>query len=374
MHGRQAVLAHLDLLQELAQRTRQSGETDQLAYFLGLPDALKKEPWLVLVEAGDGSGTLDGAVLLFEYRGPLGLRSRVFAGADMTGRRNVLALPDQRASVTARAAAHLMAGGAHIVHMAFDEGFVEALAPCWCEDGSLKPPALDQARAEAVFGKELAATPGRWAGTWSLGQAELEQYLRLETTYDATLAQIGQRTRSNLRYYRRRSEHDLGCHFVADVSIGLEDFLIYNQSCTYAVSDDAARRRYKTLGPGMFLYGIRDRQGKWLSLVGGRRQQGAVEIDWQMNRADQPHYSLATVVRSYLIEHEISLGTRRLYIEGSTPHPIARSFVKGRVWEATVKRRSLYARLLERFSSRIFPAKNYLAQVLRQKQLTWHDR
>jgi hypothetical protein len=123
--------------------------------------------------------------------------------------------------------------------------------------------------------------------------------------------------------------------------------------------------------PNAGLRGIRDREGRWLSLVGLRRQNRFAEIDWQMNRADLPAHSLATVLRSYLIEHEIAQGSTRLYIEGGTPQPIIRSFAKRRIAELTVRRDSWYVRLLERFASVVFPPKNYVGQTLINPDLHW---
>ncbi|MDQ2834241.1 MAG: hypothetical protein M3Y50_10940 [Acidobacteriota bacterium] len=46
-----------------------------------------------------------------------------------------------------------------------------------------------------------------------------------------------------------------------------------------------------------------------------------------MNRSSVAQYSIGTVSRSYLIEHEIALGMKRLFFEGGTPHTIRHSFV-----------------------------------------------
>ena len=228
--------------------------------------------------------------------------------------------------------------------------------------------------SERSIASELSiASPQKCGGSWSLRESKVPLYLPLGLTFDATLARIGQRTRSNLRYYRRRSEADLGCSFVANVTIDLQDFLAFNRECTYAVPDALAKWRYRSLGTliNPFLRGIRDGNGRWLSLVGGRRQCGFAEIDWQMNRADLPQYSLSTVLRSYLLEHEVREGSSRLYIEGGTPHPIGRSFVSGHVNELTLKRSSPYVELMEKFSRRPFLAKNHLAQTLQDPDLRW---
>jgi hypothetical protein len=124
--------------------------------------------------------------------------------------------------------------------------------------------------------------------------------------------------------------------------------------------------------PNQCVRGIRDATGRWLGLVGTRRQNGFVEIDWQMNRAAMPTRSLATVLRSYLDEHEVALGSTRLYIEGGTPQPIGRAFLQQRVCDLIVKRNSTYIAVLERFASSIFPPKNYIGNHLRNPELHWH--
>ena len=206
-----------------------------------------------------------------------------------------------------------------------------------------------------------------------LTEGEMPLYLPLCPTFDQTLARIGQRTRSNLRYYRRRSELDLGSRFVPEVEIDRDAFLAFNRECTYAVTEELADWRYGTLRkmPNTMLRGMRDRDGRWLSLVGMRGNGRHVEVDWQMNRADLPASSLSTVMRSYLIEHEIGRGTTRLYIEGGTPQPIGRSFLKERVAELTFKRRSPYVWLLQRLASEVFPEKNRLAQILTDPAACW---
>jgi hypothetical protein len=60
----------------------------------------------------------------------------------------------------------------------------------------------------------------------------------LETTVDAALPAIGQRTRSNLRYYRRRAETRLGCTFLPEIKVLRAEVLTFNRQCMYADGDD----------------------------------------------------------------------------------------------------------------------------------------
>jgi len=364
LRGRQAVLEAQPLLAKLAEFTAQTGEADAVEHFLSTPDAIKKVPHLLLIgDPARAAAGLTGAVLMFEYRTPLA-GTRVFATADGAGRRGVLAPPGQRAHTAALAANIFLELGAHIVHLAFCEGHssFESL-----------PDPENGVSAHDIASELEARGPHQPDARWSFREIEIPSYLPLLPTFDATLARIGQRTRSNLRYYRRRAEHDLGSIFVPIATPTLEEFLAFNLECTFAVPEQLATFRYRTYNaqPNHCIRGVRDRSGRWLSLVGTRRHSGFVEIDWQMNRDGLPAASLATVMRSYLIAHEISLGSTRLYIEGGTPQPIGYSFHRQRVGELTVTRNSRYVQLLKRFAPHLFPPKNYIRQILLNPELQW---
>jgi hypothetical protein len=84
----------------------------------------------------------------------------------------------------------------------------------------------------------------------------------LETTVDAALPAIGQRTRSNLRYYRRRAETRLGCTFLPEIKVLRAEVLTFNRQCMYAVADDVAGWRYDSLRnlSDPLLLGIKDNE------------------------------------------------------------------------------------------------------------------
>jgi hypothetical protein len=366
LSGRRAILAAQPQLAALARTTSQTGEADSLAYFLSTPDAVKKTPHLLLIEdASAPAGGLSAAVFLFEYKTPLG-GTRVFATEDGMGRRDVLAPPELRARYAAVAARTLVERGAHIVLISFCEVHRDRA----CSPAELSHPGFALQTIAAELSRD---TSRRRSAQWSLLEQHLPAYLPLLPTFDETLARIGQKTRANLRYYRRRCELEHGCSFVPEATLSLAEFLAFNRECSFAVDDSVACFRYRMLTTQSHfrLCGVRDGNGRWLSLAGMRRQNGFVEIDWQMNRADLPQASLATVLRSYLLEHEIGLGSTRLYIEGGTPQPLGHSFVRQRVAELTVKRDSAYVRLLERFGKTIFPPKNYIGYTLRNAGLHW---
>ncbi len=353
------------MLAAFARTTGQMGEADSLSYFLSTPDAVKKTPCLLLIKDGNDSAcSLSGAVLLFEYRCAVA-HSRVFATIEGSGRRGVLAQPEMRARIAGIAARTLMAQGAQIVHLAFSETHHS--------DGNRDE--VDEGTACETIAAELTNGAGSVSSSeWTFKEYPIPSYLPLFRDFDETLARLGRRTRSNLRYYRRRAEKDLGSYFLDAPRITREEFLAFNRECTYAVTDALAGFRYDVLQsqPNHGIRGVRDRDGRWLSLTGIRRQNGFVEMDWQMNRAGMPAASLATVLRSYLIEDEIARGSTRLYMEGGTPQPILRSFLRQRVSEVTVRRRSAYVRLLARFAPRIFPPRNYIGTILRDESLQWN--
>jgi hypothetical protein len=199
------------------------------------------------------------------------------------------------------------------------------------------------------------------------------RFLPLADTTDGTLATLGRHTRRNLRYYRRRLEMEMGAEFVPEVAMRRDEFLAINRASTNPVPNAVASWRYDAVhsAPGMLFAGVRTKNGRWLSLIGGRRHMRLTEIDWQVNLAGLPRYSLSTVMRSYLLEHEIALGTRQLAFTGGTPHSMRHSFVSVDALDVIALRRSVSARILRRFAPWIFPEKNFLGQALQDQRLPW---
>jgi hypothetical protein len=262
---------------------------------------------------------------------------------------------EDRSRVVALASRALLERGAHLLLMSFRAG-----------DGTghgttIRPPLLEVAE----HGMEVAR--------WVQRKRTIPGYLPLSATYDATLAKIGQRTRSNLRYYRRRAEADLGCVFLPQIKVTREEVLCFNRQCMYAVPASVAGWRYDSLNglsEPVFM-GIKDREGRWLSMLGGRRYGDRSEILWQMNRRGLAASSLGTVMRSYCIEHEIAHGSRRLYIEGGTPHPIKFSFIPEELTDLVVVRRTLTAKAMQMIARRWITPDNELSHMLYAKDLEW---
>jgi hypothetical protein len=353
LRGRAAVTAMQPLLVELSSRSGQAGAMDALDFFLGAPDALEKIPYLLLVGLRDGvrpevagADDLDGALLIYEYK-VAGIGTGVFATDDMTGARTVIAPQEIRTEVAELACRSLLDLGASIALVSL-EG--ETLADC---------------------------RPGQWGGTtcrMATRQRMVPTYLPLAGTLDATMALLGNDTRRNFRRYRRRLVADFGAEFVPVVEMGREQFLQMNRASTNPVAEDIASWRYESLAQvarPMFC-GVRAADGRWLSLMGGRRRGCATEISWQMNLAGMPRYSLSTAMRAFLLEYEVGLGTERLVFEGGTPHPMRHSFVDSSVVDVVVTRQgSPFAWMLSRTSRWVFPEKNFLGAALRDPGLSW---
>ena len=384
--GLNAVLSAQSELVALASRSGQTGEADSLVYLLtcllATPDIIPKTPHLLLIReletpAGgiaSPSGELSAAVLVFEYDTPFG-GSGFFVGYDPAGRRSVLAPRELRARAAGLAANFWLSRGAHLVRIAFSESHDDS--------DLLRNPVTGQAPdAETLAaGTALPAVAAELrnnalnlpSAQWAVRETHPPIYLPLLPTLQATLARIGQKTRFNLRYYRRRAEKDLGATFVPDVQIGLNEFLAFNQECGFGVSTPLATLRFRmiTTEPNCCIRGVRDSRGRWLAMAGIRRQNGFAELDWQLNHSDLPASSLCTVFRSFLIDYEISIGSTRLYIEGGTSHALQHSFLRQRVTDVVVKRNSLRVRLLDRLASRALSEKSYIRETLLDPGFNW---
>jgi hypothetical protein len=351
VRGREAVSALQPTLIALSRRTGQIGAMDWLDHLLRSPSSLKKDPHVVLVgrqtEGTPGWSDVDsilGALLLYEYRFAE-LPTGVFATDDIYGTRTVLAPPALRFEVTQRAIAQLMRRNAAIVFVSL-------------QVGEMEPP------SSAIQGT-LVAQRVRWIPT----------RLPLEATFDATLAQLGPRTRRNLRYYRRRAVAELGAHFVPDARITRTEFLALNCSATHPLPQEEAVwrhtlwERFSAL-PNVVCAGVRSAAGEWLSLIWGSRRDGVTEIEWQMNRDGASHHSFSVAMRAFLLEHEIMLGARELRFIGGTQHPMRAACTDTPVADIlAVRRGSVRGWALRRFTQRLLPDPNFLRGALEDEDM-----
>jgi hypothetical protein len=356
LRGRKAVAARRDLLVNLCRRTGQAGAMDTLEVCLDHPSSRAKTPYLILVgprEATDwdagAANDLDGAVLLYEYR-IAGCGTGVFATDDITGERTVIAPRPVRTEVAQLACHKLLERGAQTVMITL-EGKADAGSDAWPQSASVSP-------------CRIAAR-----------ERKVPRYLPLGKTLDQTLARLGRHTRRNLRYYRRRLESEIGATFVPDVAMPKEEFFEFNRRSTHPAPEAHVAWRYNAIQqtPDTMFAGVKSSDGRWLSLIGGRRRSRLTEIQWQMNLGHLSRYSLSTVMRSYVLEHEVQLGTTQLVFVGGTPHSLRHSFVCSDAVDLIAQRRSLNALLLRRFSRWIFPQTNFLGHTLRDQDLRWID-
>ena len=355
--GREPVLRLGQGLMEFSELCGQSGSMHDLAYFLSKPGALPRIPHLLLLGASDLDlrmprlADLVGAVLIFEQQiGGFGMGA--FATNDRSGRSTLLARPQDRMRVAAMASRALIDRGAHLVLMSFR-----------AQDSSEPASPVQPFPAEG----------GRYRAHWARRERSIPGYLPLSVTFDATLAGVGTRTRRNLRYYRRRAEAELGCVFVPEVEVTREELLSFNKECMFAVSKQVAAWRHDSLKElsGPVFMGMKDKEGRWLSMLAGRRYLDRSEILWQMNRDSLAEYSLGTAMRAYFIEREIAHGSRRLYTEGGTPHSMRHSFVPEGLTDLVIKRDSLVAKAMQIAARRFVRPDNDLSHMLDAPELKW---
>jgi len=312
------------------------------------PQIRKKTPH-VLSMGRCGAGVREAALLIYEHHfGGHGIR--IFATDDTTGRRTLVSPAPMRTAFALTACRTLLDRGAQIILITFRHN-----------DAQVDPALQEILRSESHSCR------------WASREREIASYLPFEETLDATMALLGTRTRNHLRYYRRRAENQLGARFVPEAKISREDFLALNRISAYPVTDEIASSRFDLLNrlKSPVLYGMVDRDGRWLSLIGGRHYQECMEMHWQMNRDDMPSQSLGTAIRSMLIEHEVKLGTRRMYVEGGTTHSMSHAFVREKSTDLIVMRQSPLTRVLPSLVKRFLPPENMMLQVLEDTTLTW---
>jgi hypothetical protein len=279
-------------------------------------------------------------VLLFQYK-VAGVSLGMYTSNDRSGRRTVLAQPENRVEVAMQVAEHLLAQRANLVML------------------SLRSPEMSDARCE-LLSRKMADH------SWMFRRREVPDYLELRSTYDETLAQIGKRTRTHMRYYRRRAEEHLSCTFDPELEIGSEELLALNRACLYPVPNAVAEWRFRALKQfdQPILMGLRGGDGRLLGVLGGRRFNADADVLWQMNRSDLQNHSLSLTMRTYLIEHEVERGMKRIYLDGGSSHSLCNSFARGVVTDCVAMRHTALSFLVRRIARRVIPGDNELARLL----------
>jgi hypothetical protein len=361
LSGHAEVLAQSSLLENLAQRCDQAGAMNWLGYFLAASSFKGKHPYLVLMMksgADTSSPRLDdvhAAVLLFEYR-VLGMRTGAFSTDDWGGFRTVIAPEAERAAMSAMAADALLARSAQVVLISYGH------------HPGIASPVMPVMSSSAM---------------WVSGKRPVAMTLLLEPTVKETLAKLGKSTRFNLGYYRRRLHAVEPCELVGNAADFLQEHELegLNSTSLNPIDPSEFRLQYESARnlPGGFLLGLRNRQGKWLSLIGGWRQGDVTVLHWQMNAAGYEKFSLGTAMRSYFLEHEVERGAKKLIYYGGTPHSMGNSFEREEVTDLIARRRSLgstallgVVRLLASIRSHV-GINSLLVQTVGSSQLDWRS-
>jgi hypothetical protein len=276
----------------------------QLEEDLARPAFARKRPTLVLTmgRGPDGADELQAAVLLYEHR-IFGVGCRLFFADYLGAARAVIAPEGERIRTAFAAGELLLQQGALLIHVSY-EGDEPRLGG-EVGDTGLKP-------------------------MWAMRRRQSIGYVQVEDTVDATLASLGKHTRRNLRHYRRRAEADLGQVVIDHPELSCDEFVGFSRACSYPLTEEQAVKRFAAiqhLSPKYLYLGLRAANGEWLSLIGGRREGDNTYIEWQMNRADMPNYSLCTVMRSHLIDYEVQRRSKRVYFVGGTTHSIRSALI-----------------------------------------------
>jgi hypothetical protein len=284
-------------------------------------------------------------LLLYEYT-IFNLRLGVYTSNDRAGRNTFIAPLRHRFDLLRRCLSHLfVAAGAQIALLSFYNDEVN--------DQEIQ--LLMRTGRLDVDRLHVAARP-----------RSIQAYLPLRSTMEETYSGINYRTRGTLRSKRRKADREFGCLFVPEITISRNEFLSFNRETMYAVPDETAAWWFDCLPKlcSPFLCGLKDQNGRWLSIVGGRRLGNHTEILWQLNRDGMKEYSIGTVMRTYVMEHEIQHGARRLSFEGGTAHTLRYSFVDEQMIDVLAMRNSLVAAILRQVAKRFVQPGDELAQML----------
>jgi hypothetical protein len=200
------------------------------------------------------------------------------------------------------------------------------------------------------------------------GRSDYHTELPLGGSYEAFLQGLGDKTRRNFRYYRRRFESR--GHLV----VPQMDFSVFEEAAhrleklnVIGAGRNGIRRAMRMLQTAKrpLLMGLRHQNGEWLSIVGGWYEGDRVVVFMQMNNEREfPQESLCIVARSYLIEAAIQSGLQRVVFWAGVGGPIARYCVpvpaqgvyldaRTPLWRATRRIVALTASVLPRKASEL---------------------
>lgn len=344
LRGTHEIVRGQEMLRGLAAGCGQQEAIADIHYYLDKPGLWSRTPvLLILRREGSQRDEPSGAILLFEYKFagiPLGL----YTSNDRSGRRTVVAATGERLDMAVRGVEHLLRHGANVVMLSFrSTGMTAAI----CEE----------------LTRESSGT------SWLFHQREVPDYLELQPGYDATLATIGKRTRTHMRYYRRRAESELGCRFDPELEMNERELIAFNWQCMYPVPQQVLTWRLRALRQfeRPVLMALRGADGQLLSVLAARRFGQDSDVLWQMNRAGLEGHSLCLVMRTYFIEEEIRCGTQRLYFDGGSSNSLLHSFARGVVTEFGAMRHTPLSFLVRRIARRVIPRDNPLCDLMEKE-------
>ncbi len=216
---------------------------------------------------------------------------------------------------------------------------------------------------------ELSTLAALSAGSFDVCQTPVDYHsvLRLPSSYEAFLENLGHRTRRNFRYYRQRSEAAQHCY--AD-EVPLPEFQkiafsLLKQGVVGA-NFDGIKRALSIFAAvdHPLLVGLRRQNGEWLSILGGWYESDRAVVFLQMN-SDRKYgqFSLSLVMRAHLIEALIGKGVQNLVFWAGVGDPLSRYVKPVPAVAVYVDARNFAWRMLRQF---VNSRRNWLPALLSQ--------
>jgi Acetyltransferase (GNAT) domain len=177
-----------------------------------------------------------------------------------------------------------------------------------------------------------------------LNRAERHAHLALTPTFDEFLAKLGPHTRRNFRSFRRKSEQ-AGNEFIAELPYAefcaAARALVPNAN--YSENTTNFERCLAMIGtmPSRITAGLRDRNGKLISVAGGFHDGRRGIMVMQLNDRSLPRASLSLVLRSYLIENLIDRGFEEFVFWAGSSAPLSEYCVSPELWIAHIDSRAI---------------------------------
>jgi len=155
-------------------------------------------------------------------------------------------------------------------------------------------------------------------------------HLHLADSYEQFLMGLGNTTRRNFRYYRRRFEasgHSLREHLSMGELRSAVLTLVPKSTLANRPSRITIERALNLVAAARrpLAIGLKHHNGEWLSVIGGwYKPHGAVLFLQHNNNRDFGPYSLSVVLRAYLIESLIRERLNELVMWADTGPPLSR--------------------------------------------------